>query len=104
MVQILYAFLITFFFYDWGFDRLCVAFLAFDVFFVVFCVTLACIIGIAVCCCLPCIIAIMYAVAEQVKYRKSLTCHNNLDSASLVLRMLGTGYKGIAGTKVLRAH
>eukprot|EP00250_Pteridium_aquilinum_P008536 c18023_g2_i1 orf=173-1360(-) len=43
----------------------CVAFLAFDVFFVVFCVSLACIIGVAVCCCLPCIIAIMYAVAEQ---------------------------------------
>ncbi|KAH9315984.1 hypothetical protein KI387_024611, partial [Taxus chinensis] len=44
---------------------LCVAFLAFDVFFVVFCVALACVIGIAVCCCLPCIIAILYAVADQ---------------------------------------
>ncbi|KAF3795664.1 E3 ubiquitin-protein ligase [Nymphaea thermarum] len=44
---------------------LCVVFLAFDVFFVVFCVALACIIGIAVCCCLPCIIAILYAVADQ---------------------------------------
>lgn len=44
---------------------LCVAFLAFDVFFVFFCVFLACIIGIAACCCLPCIIAVMYAVAEQ---------------------------------------
>lgn len=44
---------------------LCAAFLAFDVFFVVFCVSLACIIGVAVCCCLPCIIALMYAVAEQ---------------------------------------
>ncbi|KAI5081734.1 hypothetical protein GOP47_0001477 [Adiantum capillus-veneris] len=43
----------------------CVAFLAFDVFFVVFCVSLACIIGVAVCCCLPCIIALMHAVAEQ---------------------------------------
>jgi hypothetical protein len=41
-------------------------FLAFDVFFVVFCVALACVIGIAVCCCLPCIIAILYAVADQV--------------------------------------
>lgn len=40
-------------------------FLAFDVFFVVFCVALACVIGIAVCCCLPCIIAILYAVADQ---------------------------------------
>lgn len=41
-------------------------FLAFDVFFVVFCVALACVIGIAVCCCLPCIIAVLYAVADQV--------------------------------------
>lgn len=44
---------------------LCVLFLTFDVFFVVFCVALACVIGIAVCCCLPCIIAILYAVADQ---------------------------------------
>ncbi|KAM7525706.1 hypothetical protein LguiA_015608 [Lonicera macranthoides] len=44
---------------------LCIAFLAFDVFFVVFCVALACVIGIAVCCCLPCIIAVLYAVADQ---------------------------------------
>ncbi|KAK8956475.1 E3 ubiquitin-protein ligase [Platanthera guangdongensis] len=44
---------------------LCIVFLAFDVFFVVFCVAVACIIGIAVCCCLPCIIAILYAVADQ---------------------------------------
>lgn len=44
---------------------LCVVFLAFDVLFVVFCVALACVIGIAVCCCLPCIIAILYAVANQ---------------------------------------
>ncbi|KAJ8767640.1 hypothetical protein K2173_018198 [Erythroxylum novogranatense] len=44
---------------------LCVIFLGFDVFFVVFCVALACVIGIAVCCCLPCIIAILYAVADQ---------------------------------------
>ncbi|XP_077248550.1 E3 ubiquitin-protein ligase At1g12760-like isoform X2 [Tasmannia lanceolata] len=44
---------------------LCIVFLAFDVFFVVFCVALACIIGIAVCCCLPCIIAILYAMADQ---------------------------------------
>ncbi|KAF8379443.1 hypothetical protein HHK36_028879 [Tetracentron sinense] len=44
---------------------LCITFLAFDVFFVVFCVALACVIGIAVCCCLPCIIAILYAVADQ---------------------------------------
>ncbi|KAI4367912.1 hypothetical protein MLD38_016538 [Melastoma candidum] len=44
---------------------LCIVFLGFDVFFVVFCVALACVIGIAVCCCLPCIIAILYAVADQ---------------------------------------
>jgi uncharacterized membrane protein len=44
---------------------LCIVFLAFDVFFVVFCVALACLVGIAVCCCLPCIIAILYAVREQ---------------------------------------
>lgn len=43
-------------------------FLAFDVLFVVFCVALAFVIGIAVCCCLPCIIAILYAVAEEVNY------------------------------------
>lgn len=44
---------------------LCIVFLGFDVFFVVFCVALACVIGIAVCCCLPCIIALLYAVADQ---------------------------------------
>ncbi|GAA0160110.1 hypothetical protein LIER_16740 [Lithospermum erythrorhizon] len=44
---------------------LCVVFLAFDVFFVVLFIALACLIGVAVCCCLPCIIAILYAVAEQ---------------------------------------
>ncbi|GAA0169213.1 hypothetical protein LIER_40721 [Lithospermum erythrorhizon] len=45
---------------------LAVVFLAFDVFFAIFCVVLACLIGIALCCCLPCIIAILYAVAGQV--------------------------------------
>ncbi|KAF8100946.1 hypothetical protein N665_0213s0011 [Sinapis alba] len=44
---------------------LCIVFLGFDVFFVVFCIALACVTGIAVCCCLPCIIAVLYAVAEQ---------------------------------------
>ncbi|XWS34432.1 hypothetical protein CRYUN_Cryun21dG0038300 [Craigia yunnanensis] len=44
---------------------LAVVFLAFDVFFAIFCVVLACLIGIALCCCLPCIIAILYAVAGQ---------------------------------------
>lgn len=44
---------------------LCITFLAFDVFFVVICVAVACVIGIAVCCCLPCIIALLYAVVDQ---------------------------------------
>lgn len=44
---------------------LTVIFLAFDVFFAIFCVALACVIGIALCCCLPCIIAILYAIAGQ---------------------------------------
>ncbi|GJP43402.1 hypothetical protein CLOM_g2866 [Closterium sp. NIES-68] len=43
----------------------CMSFLAFDVFFVIFCIALACLVGIAVCCCLPCIIAILYAMGEQ---------------------------------------
>ncbi|RXH70351.1 hypothetical protein DVH24_007607 [Malus domestica] len=46
-------------------SRLAVVFLAFDVFFAIFCVVLACLIGVALCCCLPCIIAILYAVAGQ---------------------------------------
>ncbi|PON77902.1 43kDa postsynaptic protein [Parasponia andersonii] len=44
---------------------LSVIFLAFDVVFVVICVAVACLIGIAVCCCLPCIIAILYVVTDQ---------------------------------------
>jgi hypothetical protein len=56
--------------------RLCMVFLAFDVFFVVFCVALACVIGIAVCCCLPCIIAILYAVADQVCYLSLSPSHS----------------------------
>nr|CAD1826549.1 unnamed protein product [Ananas comosus var. bracteatus] len=44
---------------------LTVVFLAFDVCFAIFCVALACVIGIALCCCLPCIIAILYAVVGQ---------------------------------------
>ncbi|KAJ4764053.1 hypothetical protein LUZ62_074428 [Rhynchospora pubera] len=42
-----------------------VIFLAFDVFFAIFCVALACFIGIALCCCLPCVIALLYAFAGQ---------------------------------------
>ncbi|KAI5428848.1 hypothetical protein KIW84_033735, partial [Lathyrus oleraceus] len=44
---------------------LCITFLAFDVVIVVICVTAACLIGIAVCCFLPCILAILYAVTDQ---------------------------------------
>lgn len=55
--------------YDLRYCRLSVVFLAFDVFFAIFCVVLACLIGIALCCCLPCIIAILYAVAGQVSSR-----------------------------------
>ncbi|KAL5071884.1 hypothetical protein RYX36_022771 [Vicia faba] len=44
---------------------LCITFLAFDVAIVVICVTAACLIGIAVCCFLPCILAILYAVTDQ---------------------------------------
>ncbi|XP_039114793.1 E3 ubiquitin protein ligase RIE1 [Dioscorea cayenensis subsp. rotundata] len=44
---------------------LAVVFLSFDVFFAIFCVAIAFVIGIALCCCLPCIIAILYAVAGQ---------------------------------------
>ncbi|XP_061359274.1 E3 ubiquitin-protein ligase At1g63170-like [Gastrolobium bilobum] len=44
---------------------LCITFLAFDVVIVLICIAVACLIGIAVCCCLPCILAILYAVADQ---------------------------------------
>ncbi|XP_031263432.1 E3 ubiquitin-protein ligase At1g63170-like [Pistacia vera] len=44
---------------------LCVIFLAFDVVFVMLCVAVACLIGIAVCCCLPCILGILYALTER---------------------------------------
>lgn len=44
---------------------LCITFLAFDVVFVVICIAVACLVGIAVCCCLPCIITILYVVTDQ---------------------------------------
>nr|GMD99090.1 E3 ubiquitin-protein ligase At1g12760-like isoform X1 [Ipomoea batatas] len=44
-----------------------IIFLAFDVFFVVFCIILACVIGLGICCCLPCILAVLYAVADQLQ-------------------------------------
>ncbi|XP_074264653.1 E3 ubiquitin-protein ligase At4g11680-like [Silene latifolia] len=43
-------------------------FLVFDVLFVVMCVLVACTIGIAVCCFLPCIIAFLYTVSDQVGF------------------------------------
>lgn len=46
--------------------RLCITFLILDVVFVVVCVAVACLIGIAVCFCLPCIIAVLYALTDQV--------------------------------------
>ncbi|KAJ0240490.1 E3 ubiquitin protein ligase RIE1 [Hirschfeldia incana] len=45
---------------------LSVILLAIDVFFAIFCVVLACLVGIALCCCLPCIIALLYAVAGTI--------------------------------------
>ncbi|KAG0534708.1 hypothetical protein BDA96_04G302800 [Sorghum bicolor] len=47
-----------------------IVFLVFYVFFVVFYVALACIIGIVVCCCLPCIIAILYVGASEDDIRQ----------------------------------
>ncbi|KAL5707694.1 hypothetical protein ACHQM5_018563 [Ranunculus cassubicifolius] len=44
---------------------LAVVFLAFDVFFAIFCVVLACMIGIAICCCLPCIIVMLYSMVSR---------------------------------------
>ena len=50
------------------------AFLAFDVIFLVLCVAVASLIAIAVCCCLPCIIAVLYALAEQVSHKRPVCC------------------------------
>lgn len=44
---------------------ICITFLALDVVFVVICIAVASLIGIAVCFCLPCIIAILYVVTDQ---------------------------------------
>uniref|UniRef100_A0A2P2JR71 RING-type E3 ubiquitin transferase n=1 Tax=Rhizophora mucronata TaxID=61149 RepID=A0A2P2JR71_RHIMU len=44
---------------------LCISFLAFDVLFVIVCVAVACLIGLAICCCLPCIIGILYAMSDR---------------------------------------
>lgn len=56
------------------FCRICITFLALDVVFVVICIAVASLIGIAVCFCLPCIIAILYVVTDQVgAHRKCLS-------------------------------
>ncbi|XP_050153186.1 E3 ubiquitin-protein ligase At4g11680-like isoform X2 [Malus sylvestris] len=44
---------------------LCVSFLVFDVAFIIVCVSASCLVGIAVCCFLACIRAILYAVTDQ---------------------------------------
>lgn len=44
---------------------LCIVFLVLDLFFVMFCVALASVIAAAVCCCLPCIIAILYVLTDR---------------------------------------
>ncbi|KAH7388016.1 hypothetical protein KP509_16G053500 [Ceratopteris richardii] len=63
---------------------LCTIFLGIDVIFLVFCAVLACIAGIAVCCCLPCIIGMLYAMADQIH-----KCHTELKySPSATLRSL----------------
>ncbi|KAJ4960972.1 hypothetical protein NE237_020882 [Protea cynaroides] len=85
---------------------LAVTFLAFDVFFAIFCVVLACLIGIALCCCLPCIIGILYAVAGQdgasdadlnalpkYKYRiRSDDEKSNAEAGSMVPIATSSGY------------
>ncbi|CAK9329605.1 unnamed protein product [Citrullus colocynthis] len=45
---------------------LCITFLAFDVVFVLICIAIACLVRLAICCCLPYIIAILYTVTDQV--------------------------------------
>ncbi|KAG6471006.1 hypothetical protein ZIOFF_072098 [Zingiber officinale] len=45
--------------------RLTVVFLTFDALFAIFCIAFTCIIGIALCCCLPCVIAILCSVIGQ---------------------------------------
>eukprot|EP00262_Sarcandra_glabra_P000569 TRINITY_DN10684_c0_g1_i1.p1 TRINITY_DN10684_c0_g1~~TRINITY_DN10684_c0_g1_i1.p1 ORF type:complete len:357 (+),score=27.87 TRINITY_DN10684_c0_g1_i1:145-1215(+) len=96
---------------------LAVVFLAFDVFFAIFCVALACVIGIALCCCLPCIIAILYAVAGQEgaseadisilpRYRFGQTFSNNEGKAtggagSMIPLPVSTGSGASADERIL---
>ncbi|KAJ8646780.1 hypothetical protein MRB53_008528 [Persea americana] len=96
---------------------LAVVFLAFDVFFAIFCVALACVIGIALCCCLPCIIAILYAVAGQEgasdadlsilpRYRFEQTCgaEEKASARAGSLIPISPSSGGIANERVLPAE
>ncbi|KAK8529181.1 hypothetical protein V6N13_102113 [Hibiscus sabdariffa] len=89
---------------------LAVVFLAFDVFFAIFCVVLACLIGIALCCCLPCIIAILYAVAEQEgaseadlsilpKYRYQIINNGEKGAGKMIPIEISSGY--LANERIL---
>ncbi|KAK4266771.1 hypothetical protein QN277_023648 [Acacia crassicarpa] len=44
---------------------LCITFLAIDIVIVLICVVVACLVSIAVCCCLPCILAFLSVVADK---------------------------------------
>ena len=46
--------------------RLCVTFLAIDIVIVLICLLVACLVGIAVCCCLPCILAFLSVMGDKV--------------------------------------
>ncbi|XP_074566711.1 E3 ubiquitin protein ligase RIE1-like [Curcuma longa] len=92
---------------------LTVIFLAFDVFFAIFCVALAFVIGIALCCCLPCIITILYAMAGQEgaleadisvlpKYQYHASCEDQEKTAEEgVMVPLNPGYGNLSSARVL---
>ncbi|XP_074588399.1 E3 ubiquitin protein ligase RIE1-like [Curcuma longa] len=92
---------------------LTVVFLAFDVFFTIFCVVLACVIGIALCCCLPCIIAILYSMAGQEgasdadisilpKYQYHVSCEDSEKTAEEgVMIPLNPGHGNLSSARIL---
>ncbi|KAJ8900231.1 hypothetical protein K2173_024871 [Erythroxylum novogranatense] len=45
---------------------ICASFLFLDVVFIIICIVIACLIGLAICCCLPCILGVLYAMADRV--------------------------------------
>ncbi|XP_039010411.1 E3 ubiquitin protein ligase RIE1-like [Hibiscus syriacus] len=82
---------------------LAVVFLAFDVFFGIVCVVLTCLIGIALCCFLPCIIAILYASAKKegaaeadidflLKYRFKINNYENVSTEAGKMVPMSGGY------------